>query len=113
MVGGESVCPHNLSGEAMSREQPDGEESCIRDQSAEGARFVRIATLIYIAVLVLSNLALVVSVMATHYRVVGRSGVGMVMLVNLAVPFLGSLSYLLIERFSRGASWGIYAAAIW
>jgi hypothetical protein len=75
--------------------------------SPEGKRAVRDATIAFAAWWIIAN----VGVLALHPT--GRSGAGMIALPNLLVSMAGAACYPWVERKARGASLGIFAAAIW
>jgi drug/metabolite transporter (DMT)-like permease len=93
--------------ELTPEEQAVADEFGPRPPPVNRAWIVLIATVIFLVVLLLANRAVV----GTHSP--SRNSLAGVILANAGLMVVGTLGYSLLDRFLRGASLGIYVAAIY
>jgi hypothetical protein len=90
------------------------EEQAVEDEfgprlpPVSGALIVLIATIIYTAIFVAANIALVASL--AHRG--GRSAPGAVFFANFFLMMMGCLSYLVVDMYARGSPMRLYAVVV-
>jgi predicted Abi (CAAX) family protease len=93
--------------ELTPEEQAVADEFGPRPTTVSRTWLVLIATVIFLVVLLWANLAIV----TTYFH--SRTTFERAILANLAFMVVGTMCYFILERFSRGASLGMYVTAIY